>query len=187
MIHLLHGIHTSGPSTLSGFVPLIKNSKVRYPDYGYILGVETRLMNPVIVGTLVPYVGCDDVLICHSNGCAIAYDLMNRGIAVRGAIFINAALDRTITRPPNCPFIDVYFNAGDQITEAAQIAARLGIVDPVWGEMGHAGYSGSDPYIQNIDCGRTIGMPVLCGHSDFGTPDKFATWGPFALARRGLT
>jgi hypothetical protein len=182
LIHLIHGIHTSGPSTLSGFIPLLKES--RYPDYGYIYGVETRTINPVIVGTLSPYINPDDVLICHSNGCAIAYDMMLRGVEVKGAIFINAALEQNIVRPAKCPWIDVYFNAGDRITEAAEIAAKLGLSDAVWGMMGHAGYNGMDKAITNIDCGNTPDMPVLSGHSDFGTPEKFAKWGPYALQRR---
>lgn len=160
---------------------------VAYPDYGYIYGVETRFMNPVIVGVLKAYVRPADILICHSNGCAIAYDLMQQGIEVAGAIFINAALQQNITLPPKCPWIDVYFNAGDVITEAAKIGAELGFTDPVWGEMGHAGYSGNNPNIPNIDCGHTPDMPVLVGHSDFGTPEKFAKWGPFAIDRRAVT
>lgn len=187
MIHLIHGIHTSGPSTLTGFLALLAPGSAKYPDYGYIYGVETRFMNPVIVGTLKPYVGPEDILICHSNGCAIAYDLMHTGITMGGAIFINAALQQNIMRPSGCPWIDVYFNSGDEITEAAKIGAQLGLVDPVWGEMGHAGYLGHDPEITNIDCGRTMGMPALSGHSDFGIPAKFAEWGPYALDRRKIT
>ena len=184
-VHLIHGIHTAGPGTLKGFPALLKDSK--FPDYGYIYGVDTKRMNPAIVGTLQPYVAKDDYLICHSNGCAIGYDLMLRGIPIAGAIFINAALRQNIVRPPNCPWIDVYFNEGDVITEAAQIGAALGLTDPVWGLMGHAGYQGEDPNIVDIDCGHTPDMPVLSGHSDFGTPEKFAKWGPYALARRGIT
>jgi hypothetical protein len=186
-VHLIHGIHTAGfTPTLAGFLPLLKDW--RYPDYGYIYGLETRTLNPVIVGTLKPYIAPDDVLICHSNGCAIAYDLMQQErMVVAGAIFINAALERDIERPAGCPWIDVYFNSGDEITQAAKIGAALGLTDPVWGEMGHAGYSGRDPLIANIDCGNTPGMPAVSGHSDFGTPEKFAKWGPFALARRGIS
>jgi len=170
---------------LRGFPALLKD--FRFPDYGFIYGVETRAMNPVIVGTLEPYVAPDDVIIAHSNGCAIAYDLMNRGVAVAGAIFINAALRSDIGLPPKCPWIDVYSNKGDVITEAAKIGAELGLTDAVWGEMGHTGYSGTNPNIQNIYCDSTPDMPVLSGHSDFGTPEKFAKWGPFALARRQIS
>ena len=95
---------------------------VAYPDYGYILGLETREINPAVVGTMRPYVGPKDILIGHSNGCTIAYNLMNTpGMKVAGAIFINAALETYITLPPGCPWIDIYYNEGDTITEAAMI------------------------------------------------------------------
>lgn len=69
--------------------------------------------------------------------CSIGYDLMRQGAGFAGAVFINAALERTIYRPANVGWIDVYFNAGDTATEAAVIGASLGLTDPVWGEMGH--------------------------------------------------
>ena len=179
MIHLIHGIHTEGKSVVEGLIPFLGKWEVAYPDYGYILGVETRIVNPLIVGTLEPYIGPADVLIGHSNGCAIAYDLMRRGTKVAGAIFINAALEQKIVRPPGCPWIRVYYNSGDQITEAAQIGARLGITDLAWGEMGHAGYLGTDPQITNVNCGLQPGMPKVSGHSDFFSPDNLAQWGPY--------
>src|SRR5579859_6052329 len=105
---------------------------------------------------------------------------MSRGVKVAGAIFVNAALERNIARPAGCPWIHVYFNPGDEITEAALIAARLGITDPVWGEMGHAGYSGTDPKIQNTDCSATIPLPSVSGHSDFFAPHtNLPAWGPY--------
>jgi hypothetical protein len=181
VIHLVHGIHDMGATPIENLLPFLVPYAVAYPDYGWIASVETRIVNPIIVGTLKPYIGPDDVLICHSNGCAIGYDLMNRGLKMGGAIFINGALKQNILRPAGVPWIDVYFNAGDDITEAAKIGAALGITDLVWGEMGHAGYVGTDPNIANIDCGNTAGMPVVSGHSDFFT--KLSQWGPF-LANR---
>ena len=184
-VHLIHGIHSQGPSTLTGFAPLLLDYV--YPDYGYIYGAETRFVNPALVGAIGAYIKPDDILICHSNGCAIAYGILLRGVRVAGAVFINAALEQNIVRPPTCPWIDVYFNEGDQITEAAAIAAKIGLSDPVWGMMGHAGYNGADPNICNIDCGATPGLPVLSGHSDFAVPTHFASWGPWLLARRKIT
>lgn len=167
MIHLIHGIHDTGQTPIEGLIPYLSPYAIAYPDYGWIAGVETRIVNPIIVGTLKPYVGPTDVLICHSNGCAVAYDLMNRGVKVAGAIFINGALEQNIVRPAGCPWIVVYSNAGDTITEAAKVGARLGLTDLVWGEMGHAGYNGADPRILNVFCDKTPSMPVVCGHSDF--------------------
>ena len=182
MIHLIHGIHTEGLSPIDGLIPYLP-APTAYPDYGWIAGLETRVANPIIVGCLKPYIARCDILIGHSNGCAVIYDLLNSGVACAGAIFINAALEQTIIRQMGCPWIDVYFNEGDEITEAAKIGAQLGLTDPVWGEMGHAGYSGTDPKITNINCGSTQGLPFVSGHSDFFVPSKLAWWGPF-LAKR---
>jgi len=161
-------------------IPFLAEFDVRYPDYGYILGLETKIVNPVIVGSLQPYIEDGDILIGHSNGCAIAYELAHSSKPA-GLIFINAALDQAISRP--APWIDVYFNAGDQVTEAAKIGAALGIDDPVWGEMGHAGYSGDDPMIANIDCGNSLGMPAVSGHSAFFDPQNLRAWGPYLVNR----
>jgi hypothetical protein len=188
-VHLVHGIHTEGATPIKGLVPFLVSAgfDVAYPDYGFILGIETRIVNPIIRGALLPYIANGDVLIGHSNGCAIAYDLLNAGAPACAAVFVNAALEQTITRPAGVRFIDVYFNRGDEITEAAKLAEQLGIVDPVWGEMGHAGYSGNDPQIRNIDCGSGIyGLPLVAGHSEFFDPLNLAAWGPY-LAHRLLT
>lgn len=179
MIHLLHGIHTAGPSPIEGLIPYLAPYSIKYPDYGYILGVETCQINPAVVGTLKPYVNPQDIFICHSNGCAIAYDLMSQGVKVAGAIFINGALNSHFGRPSGCGWIDVYWNAGDTITEAAKIGAQLGIDDPSWGELGHSGYLGTDPLVTNYNCGVKVGMPIVSGHSDFFT--KLAAWGPFLM------
>jgi hypothetical protein len=179
-VHLIHGIHTEGPSVVEPLARYLPGFDVRYPDYGWIAGLETKVANPIIVGCLLPYVVRSDILIGHSNGCAVIYDMLNRGVQCAGAVFINAALEQNIALPKGCPWIHVYSNVGDQITEAAKLAAKLGLVDTVWGEMGHGGYMGTDPRISNFFCDRTPGMPVVAGHSDFFTPvTKLPFWGPF--------
>lgn len=166
---------------IEGLIPYLVPRAVAYPDYGWIAGLETRVVNPIIVGTIKPYIGPEDILICHSNGCAIGYDLMNRGVKMGGAIFINAALEQKINRPAGVPWIDVYYNSGDTVTEAAKLGAELGLTDLVYGEMGHAGYLGTDLAITNYNCGATLRMSVVSGHSDFFT--KLADWGPFLVKK----
>lgn len=184
-IHLIHGIHDGGASPVERLIPYLNAAgfEVRYPNYGYILGVETRIANPIVCGTLRPYIAPGDILVGHSNGCAIAYDLMRSGAPIAGAVLINGALEQDIARPYPVKWIDVYWNPGDTITEAAKIGAEIGITDPVWGQLGHAGYSGGDPAIANINCGATMDMLAVSGHSDFFTPGKLAAWGPFLTNR----
>lgn len=188
-VHLLPGIHTGITSPVQGLVPYLHASgfDVVWVDYGFVLGVETRLSNPLVRSTMKPYIEAGDIVIGHSNGCAIAYDLMSVGAPFGGAVFINGALEQYIMRPVNVKFIDVYYNSGDDITEVARFAEQIGLVDPVWGELGHAGYSGHDSAIHNIDCGNTTGMPVVSGHSDFFTPSNLAVWGQFVAKRLAAT
>lgn len=186
---VVHGIHTAvGDPVVEGLLPYLKAAGLDpvYVDYGWIAGVETRIANPLIVDTMLPFVNPGDIYVGHSNGCAIGYDLMRLGAPLAGAVFINGALEQTIARPANVRWIDVYFNSGDQITEAAKIGAAIGVTDPVWGELGHAGYSGTDRAITNINCGATLDMPRVSGHSDIFTPAKLAQWGPY-IARRILS
>jgi len=184
-IHLIHGIHTTEDSPVKGLIPYLtaRGFRVAYPEYGYELAVETRILNPIIEGVIEPYVDLEDILIGHSNGCAIAYHLIQKNLVVGGAVFINGAIEQEIKRPPTCGFIDVYYNPGDQITEVAKVAEEFGIVDEAWGGLGHGGYLGSDPSIKNIDCSKTVGLPVLKEHGDFFSPQNLKSWGPFLADR----
>lgn len=181
-VRLIHGIY-SHPGSPERLIPFLTAAgfDVAYHDYGFETALETRIVNPMIVGALLPDIGPDDILIGHSNGCAIAYELMKQK-PIQGAVFINGALETTINRY-NARWVDVYFNEGDDVTIAARIGADLGLVAPVWGELGHSGYSGNDPKICDIDCGHTSGLPVVSGHSDIFTPDKLASWGPYIADR----
>lgn len=192
-LHLVHGIHTAtGDPAVQRLLPFLTGwDEVVYPDYGYILAVETKRINPVIVGCLKPYIGPDDVMIGHSNGCAAIYDLLQAGVKMKGVVFLNGALRQDVTLPDCVKFCHVYFNEGDDITEVAQAAARLGVsVDANWGQMGHAGYLGTDPRVENFNCGSVAtspaNLPLLDGHSDLFTPGKVEAWGPFVNAAARL-
>jgi hypothetical protein len=185
-VHLCHGIHTAiGDPVVESLIPYLTGAgfEVKYPDYGWIAGLETRVANPLIVRSVLPYIQAGDIWIGHSNGCAIGYDLMHLSAPLVGAVFINGALETSLLRPAQVKWIDVYFNAGDEITEAAQIAERIGLVDPSWGELGHLGYTGKDPAWTNIDCGNTPQLPIVAGHSDFFAPAHITAWGPYLVKR----
>jgi hypothetical protein len=183
-VHVVHGIlDPVGSAGLLKLVPYLQRAgfDCRVPDYGLITAVETRIANPLIRRTLTPYVEPGDVYIGHSNGCAIGYSLPQPKLA--GMILINAALQCDITLPGQT-WADVYFNAGDDATVAAKLAAAIGLADPVWGEMGHAGYSGGEHRIANVDCGNPPdGLPAVSGHSDIFTAGKIEQWAPYIVAR----
>jgi len=190
-LHLVHGIlDPVGRSGLLGLVPYLERAgfDVRVPDYGLITALETRIVNPLLRRTLHPYIEPGDIWIGHSNGCAIGYELsvgLEELAPVRfaGCVWINPALERNRS-PPAPSWAQVYHNSGDEATVAAVAARELGLADPVWGEMGHAGYDGPDiGRVANIDCGFEPGMPLVSGHGDIFTPAKLAAWAPFIVER----
>jgi hypothetical protein len=185
VVVLLPGIHTEAVSCVEGLIPYLTKAgfEVIYDDYGFVLGLETKFSNPLVWRSIHPFIEEGTVLIGHSNGAAIAYDLMNSGVKVSGCVFVNGALDPRVTRAVGVEFIDVYYNPGDQITEVAQLAEQLGWTDPVWGQMGHVGYWGTDTAITSINCGATPGMPVVSGHSAFFEPANLQAWGPYLTKR----
>jgi hypothetical protein len=182
-IHVLPGIHTGAVSCVEGLLPYLTAAgfEVVWVDYGFILGIETRLVNPLILHTMLPYIAKGDLLLGHSNGAAIAYTVMQAGAPVKGCVFINGALEQRITRSVGVDFIECLWNPGDDITEVAAIGQKIGIDSPVWGAMGHGGYIGTDSAITNINCGATPGLPAVSGHSDFFTTAKLAAWGPYLV------
>lgn len=180
--HVCHGIHTpENDPVVMGLIPYLKavGFEVLFPDYPWIAGLATKVLNPIITSCIKPYLAAGDIWVGHSNGCAIGYDLMHGGASIAGAVFINGALDPHIVRPPQVRKIGVLYNSGDKITEAAQIAARFHLVDSSWGELGHSGYEGVDPLIENFNCDAQPSMPALCGHSDLFTVPHLVKWGPW--------
>lgn len=184
-VHVVHGIlDPVGAAGILKLVPYLRDAgfDVRVPDYGLVTALETRIANPIIVRTLRPYIEPGDLYIGHSNGCAIGYDLLTAGAPLGGFVFINAALKRDISLATPL-WADVYYNAGDTATVAAVASAALGLSDPVWGDMGHAGYEGDNPRISNVDCGRTPGLPAVSGHGDIFTAGKIEHWAPYILGK----
>jgi hypothetical protein len=186
-IHLVHGIHNAGLGVACyRLLPFLQGLglPVAYPDYGFILGLESQRINPAVVGSILPYVEPGDIMVGHSNGCAIISELAARGAPMAGMVFINGALKDNITIPPQIQWAEVFFNNGDDITELAKIAATVYLVDQSWGEMGHHGYAGADPRVTgNWDCGKMPGMPSVDGHSEIFDPTNLAAWGPFIADR----
>lgn len=188
-IHLIHGIHTeTGDSVVRGLIPFLEKIPgytVVYPDYGFILGIESRRINRIVIGTLFPYIQPGDIVVGHSNGCCIGYELMVLGAPFVGGVFINAALDDDVTIPPQIKWVDVYSNEGDTITEVASAVEKFigSPVDQYWGKMGHAGYTGKDGRVYNIYCDKNEWLPVVKGHSDLFSPTKLPWWGDYIVTR----
>jgi hypothetical protein len=195
-VHVVHGIlDRVGTAGLLNLVPYLQAAgfDCRVPDYGLITAAETRIVNPIIRRTLLPYIEPGDLYVGHSNGCAIGYELVQLGAPLAGLCLINGALKRDITLPAGV-WADCYYNAGDDATVAAVASAKLGISDPVWGDMGHSGPLSDNPLIVGIDAGKSNpglvvlagvqDFPAISGHGDIFTPPHLAAgWGKYIAGR----
>lgn len=187
-IHLIHGIHTEPTSpVVPGLIPFLKRTglPVFAPNYNFILAAETRRVNPMVANVLLPYIEAGDILVGHSNGCAIAHALLVLGAPASGLICINAALDNDIEIPKQLKWMTVYWNEDDTLVEVAQLASVVGIAPRAWGMMGHTGYTGPSLLPKSISCGkdRPVGMPWVRGHSDFFTHANLPAWGDDVRSR----
>ena len=183
-IHLLHGIHTSKSSRrLADLAPIVERAAGRpvvYHEYGDIWGIQTRSKNPVIAEQLLHKIEAGDILVGHSNGCAIWLRALMLGAPARGLVLLNPALDdkTSFARCPNLEFIHLYYNDDDEAVPWAARSIHL-LTDPLWGDMGRDGYKGSDYRLEQTDCERTPLLPVLRGHSAIITKPEANPWAEY--------
>lgn len=149
------------------------------PTYGYIpafvIGLFSWLDNR-IADSMSAFIYEGDILLGHSNGGTLTY-LISKRAKIGGAILVNPALDPALC--PDAPFTQVYYNSGDWVSSLAGM-----VPFNIWGNMGSAGYLGSDPRVTNIDCGTPPdGLPPLAGHSDIFNPAKIRPWARYMAQR----
>ncbi len=182
---LLHGIHVGRgkPSVgrLRSHIASGSGLSVVYREYGDLFAVQTGSHNPGIAESLLPQVGRGDVLVGHSNGCAIWMRALQMGAPAVGLVLLNAALKDDIEFPPQLKFVHVYFNQYDEAVPLTNFPVlRRWLFDPLWGDMGRDGYRGKDPRVTQFDCwNRDDELPDLAGHSSILAADNADDWGFF--------
>lgn len=177
MIHLIHGIHPSQPGgTISKLIPHLGNNMFMMHSYGSAYAVTARFLNPGRAKKIAEFVASDDIIIGHSNGCAIAH-LIQKKRPVYGLVLINPALDSD-AKFDRVNWVHVYHNWGDEAVPLSNI-----LFAHPWGDMGQRGYTGADSRVTNFDgCDKSeIVLPCLDGHSDFFEPGKIESWSNFML------
>lgn len=184
-IHLAHGIHTSPHSRrlfdMRNYIEAGAEMPVVYHEYGNIYGVQTRWVNPGIAERLGAEVGYGDILVGHSNGCAIWKRALDLGVPASGFVCLNAALKDDIGVPIQLRWMHVYYNRHDEIVPLTNFPVLRKIAfDPLWGDMGRDGYTGKDPRVAQWDCGaRDDDLPDLEGHSSIIDPKNSKAWGVY--------
>jgi hypothetical protein len=182
-IHALHGIHTRPDSRrLLDMCPYIAEGAgvpVVYHEYGDIWAVQTRLKNPGIARRLLPHIKPGDVLLGHSNGNAIWIRALLEGAPAIGMVMLNAALEPAIDIPQQLLWVHSYWNPRDEATPLTEVPlVRRVFFDPLWGDMGRVGYTGTDWRVGiNENCGTSKSLPCLAGHGAIIDPANYETWG----------
>ena len=172
---LVHGIFAKeGQSNMRTLITPFAAAgfRVEMFEYGFtgVLGALVR--NGEYAKRLARCIEPGDVLVGHSNGCDLIRRTLNRVSSVRGAVYINPALESDAYT--SAPWVDVYHNEGDHIVWWSKL-----IPCHPWGEMGATGYTGSAENHTNIDCGAMPGMPTVNGHLDLFSRENIPHWGHY--------
>lgn len=172
-VHLIHGFNVTdgGKGSIRKLGPFISSITVPH-DYGYAGLITLRCVNAKAVDQITLLIKRGDFLVCHSNGCLIAWHIANKlRWKLGGVVVINAALRRDTQWPSYLPVLCLH-NSSDNIVQLGRAWSRLvslgGIHPHGWGAAGKYGLdAGRIPnnFVENLDTADDWwGYPVK-GHS----------------------
>lgn len=166
--YLLHGIECKDPNNSSiSFLKEILPFQTVILSYGYVAAIMSPVINIIdyfAEKKLRSQIEPGNILIGHSNGCAVGWRLTNM-VQSKGLVLINPALDADVEFDPALEFIHVYWSPKDEIAWASQF-----IPWSDWGKMGTTGYKGKDARVKQWNMNDD--------HTDIGLPSVEAVWGP---------
>ncbi len=187
VVHLIHGFNVWKPErTVGKLAPYflsagLPTNMVNYLWTGLYLA---RKRNSRVAARLCKVVRPDDIVVGHSNGCAIIKLALDLGMVCQRAILIHPALPVSVTFPERVARIDVWHDASDVPVKWAAILSSL-IPDSwfaarPWGAAGAYGINTRDARIHNHN-ESACGFPDL-GHSGLFRWDVLPLLGPKVVA-----
>ena len=143
--HLIHGFNVSdgGTGSVGKFRRFFPWALLH--NYGWVGLIGLRWRNDKVVRDLLPHIRKGDVLICHSNGCLIAWRLVKQGAPVSAVVCIQPALRRD-TRWPDDVNVLCLYNHDDWIVNLGRMWGRfMSVANPFrnrhgWGAAGRYGF-----------------------------------------------
>ncbi len=199
-VRLIHGFNVSdgGAGSVGHLRPYLHDAGLRtvLHDYGWTGPLRLRLRNRATIKELLPLIREGDVLVGHSNGCLICWELLEAGAPVSAVVAIQPAMRRTAMWRPDVPVL-VLWNPRDLAVLFARPWARLTTAahwtlaqPPIarrlvpefrphgWGSAGRHGFTNFQLNLRQWNtCGEYWGHPVG-GHSNVLRPPPLMTWGP---------
>jgi pimeloyl-ACP methyl ester carboxylesterase len=181
-IILLHGFNVAdgGRNSVRKLEPYIEGVEIA-PDYGWTGVIGLRCANRRAIETIGPTLKRGDVLIGHSNGALICWELAIRyPNKIAGVIVINPALRRDTLWPESLPVMCVH-NATDWVVELGRMWARLvslgGLNFHGWGAAGRHGFTSRQARVRNWDSSKGLISKPVRGHSGLFKRPQVEPWG----------
>jgi pimeloyl-ACP methyl ester carboxylesterase len=180
--HLIHGfrIRDGGAETVGRLAPYVSNGQVeaKLHNYGYVSLLGLRRRNEKAVEKINRRVDEGDVLVGHSNGCLIAWELVKAGVKPAAVICVQPALRRDTIWPEDLPVLCVY-NEDDRIVTLGRWWSRfVSVANPWqdrhgWGAAGRHGFDQAS--VTNIS--TLVGPTPAEGHSEIFKQPALQYWG----------
>lgn|SRR5690554_1246042 len=178
---LLHGfnVRDGGKDTVARLEPYLPGPEILAP-YGWVGLLRLRCVNADVIQDLARMVKPGDVVVGHSNGCLIAYELAKR-VPLSAVICINPALRRDARWPEHLRVLCLH-NSKDWVVQLGRMWARLtsygGLYPHGWGAAGRYGFTAGQPNVLNLDTAQNYWPRPAKGHSGlFKDRDTVAFWG----------
>lgn len=176
-VFIIHGIHTSQDvewmDRLSSMF-FDRGFSTRVWTYGYAYALLTRWQNPGRAKKLAALIQPGDIVVGHSNGCALAWlAAWDYKAKWGGAVLMNPALDCDRVMPPGVPWVNLYSNQHDLAVKVAAFFPKH-----PWGAQGKVGIClRDDRYLTRFthDPGPMKASPIR-GHSAI-INEGLSSWG----------
>lgn len=183
-VHLIHGFNVSdgGRGSVGRLQPHIPGAEIAH-DYGWAGLVGLRCKNQKAIREILPKIKQGDVLIGHSNGALICWELARRLKGKLGAVIvINPAMRRDALWPAGLPVLCLS-NTDDWIVTLGRAWGRLasvgGLAPHGWGAAGRYGFTTGQKNVKSWNTANPLvwGDNAVSGHSALFSDDKVAYWG----------
>jgi hypothetical protein len=183
--HLLHGFNVSdgGSGSVDKLAPFFTVNGVPVVDHNYgwvgLLGLRRR--NQRTVQRILPTIKQGDVLLAHSNGCLIAWELVEAGAPLAAVICVQPALRKDTVWRPDVQVLCLH-NDEDWVVSLGRMWGRFAsVANPWrdrhgWGAAGRHGFTSGQPNVTNWNTG--IGPAPAEGHSGIFETAPVLYWGP---------
>lgn len=181
---LLHGFNVfdGGAGTVGKLTPFFEKAgfRVKPMRYGWRGLGGVWFLNATFSGILADLAEPGDIVVGHSNGCAIAAGAFAKGAEFSQLVFINPALDADHVFPasPSLRAVHVWHSPSDK-----PVALAKWIPGHAWGDMGAVGYRGpTDARVTSYN--KENGYRVSSSkHSDIFEPAKLDFFAPLIVSK----